>query len=356
MISQQSFYLTFQNQSKTYYASWSTIQLPKGGYYLVMKKQKTTAVIFEMIDQDKITGSFRLKTIQNDTLQPLYLSIEPVSPNTLFLSPLMPQSIRYRWTNKKFECVIQHDTSSSQTSSINQSSFPFQLKRITQSIQSFRLTHFSHSSKQLQSSDATQTGIQTQPFQSLGELYPGKQTKEGTFIVVNSAQQFIFKKIKEDEYIIGTYAEAFKSLFYFTFMNEIPNIDIIPGSPYFRVNVHRNIKHAASFQFIKGKIGYKIHIIENKSPTVKYVFNNWWIKVRENEYQSELVYCDESEADEFVFNGRRIEVVQNGKCINYIGIGDKRDDESYFLTLYPIDLLKLSLDVKFICVLDEEIL
>ena len=80
------------------------------------------------------------------------------------------------------------------------------------------------------------------------------------------------------------------------------------------------------------------------------------IKVRENEYQSELVYCDESEADEFVFNGRRIEVVQNGKCINYIGIGDKRDDESYFLTLYPIDLLKLSLDVKFICVLDEEIL
>ena len=26
----------------------------------------------------------------------------------------------------------------------------------------------------------------------------GKQTKEGTFIVVNSAQQFIFKKIKED--------------------------------------------------------------------------------------------------------------------------------------------------------------
>ena len=311
MISSTSIYLSFIDQSKTYYVSSSSQQLPKGGFYVVLKSKQSSAIAFEMEDQDKVTGSFRLKTSQYDTLQPLYLSVEPVSPNTLFLSPTKPQAIRYRWSNKKLQCIIQHETQTNSQSS-------------------------------------------TPSFQILGEIYAGKQTKEGTMIVVNSAQQFIFKKIKENNYIIGTYAEAFKSMFYVSFMNEIPNYDVIPGSTYFRVNIHRNIKHAVHFEFIKGTIGYKMKVIEKKSPTVKYLYNPWFIKLRKINFTNEFVYCDENEADEFVFTGGRIEIVENEKCINYIGIGNKRDDESYFLSIYPLELLKLSLDVKIVTILDDD--
>ena len=94
-------------------------------------------------------------------------------------------------------------------------------------------------------------------------------------------------------------------------------------------------------------------VVKKYSPTIKYQFDDWWIKVIKLQNQFELVFCQENEADEFHFDNGHISFVHNDKRQYCLSVGDKRDSDSYFLTLYPLHLLQLSLDVKFINILNN---
>ncbi|BFU20628.1 hypothetical protein EHI8A_010660 [Entamoeba histolytica HM-1:IMSS-B] len=319
-LRETSFYLSFIQQSRCYYASFHPKPRPGGGYYLIMQKFKTNAILFDTFDEDHLSQTFRLRVVDHQKrFQSLHLGIEPFSPNNLYLSSTHQPSIRFRLINKKFECLIQHESPQIGT---------------TENI--------------------TNSSVNDQ-FDVLGELYAGKQTKEGIMVVVNTAQHFLYKSNLSGIYGIGTYAVPFKPIHFISMINEIPNVDIIPGTVYFKACLHQNFEHSTLFKMEQGEIGVKFHVIWNNSPTMKTVSGDWWVKALGNgEGGNDIVFCEEQEANEFCISGGRLEVIENGKIRTYIGLGEKRDDESFFLTTYPLDLLTFKLEVKIIRYFDNQ--
>ncbi|KAL7715413.1 Galectin [Entamoeba marina] len=267
-----------------------------------------TAALFETFDEEKENQSFRLRLVDADgKLDGLCVCVEPYSSNNLYLSSKIQPSIRFRLRDKRMECLI-----------VNKDN----------------------------------TGKER--LEALGEIYTGKSVENGKLVVINCPQHFQYKEESTGIFRIGTYVAPFKPMHFIGLVNEIPNVDVIPGTTYFRACLHQNYEHSTLFKLEQGEIGNKFHGINNQSPTAQTIFGDWWIKVINLNDKPEIVFCEEEEADEFCLSGGRLEVIHDGKIRCFIGLGERRDTESYFMTTFPLDLLTIKLEVKAITFIENE--
>ncbi|ELP95010.1 hypothetical protein EIN_252140 [Entamoeba invadens IP1] len=306
MLSTKAFYICFSELNKTSFARVHPIVRPCGGYYMTMTYNKSEAILFETFDEDTESKTFRLRLVEPNktTKQTQYVNIDPFPPNNIYISTCVQLSVRFRLQNKRFECLVCQSLAPPP-------------EEMTKKISEY--------------------------FFSIGEVFSGKHTKYGQLVVINCAQHFLFKENLTGIFNIGTYAVPFKPIHYVALLNEIPNVDVIPGTPYFKAIIHQNFENSTCFKFKQGVFGFKIEAVWLNAPSAKTICGEWWLKVLDD---GNVVFGEEKEADEFCISGGRLDIIKDGKIRNFVGLGERRDEMSFFLATCPLDLLTFRLEIK----------
>ena len=80
---------------------------------------------------------------------------------------------------------------------------------------------------------------------------------------------------------------------YLTLINEIPNRDVIPGTPYFQTILHNKKHRKGILKFERNKEGETIlQLVNCSDSTARLIFGKWFLGI----VQNRVVWCDEKEA------------------------------------------------------------
>ncbi|BFU21860.1 hypothetical protein EHI8A_100200 [Entamoeba histolytica HM-1:IMSS-B] len=151
--------------------------------------------------------------------------------------------------------------------------------------------------------------------------------KNQNYFCINTP--LLFSKMSLSKEITLTSQLFGKDYFYLCLLNEIPNKDIIPGTPFFRVILHCKKQRRSVISVQRNENCEPIiRLIGTYDSTAKLVHGKWYLGL----YENSIVWGDES--DSIVIRQDKygkLNVLENGKCVGYVELGEKRDDESYYL-------------------------
>ncbi|ELP94797.1 hypothetical protein EIN_246910 [Entamoeba invadens IP1] len=118
--------------------------------------------------------------------------------------------------------------------------------------------------------------------------------------------------------------------FFLSLINEIPNVDVIPGTPYFRAILSLKKPRRVTLRFVRNEDCEQIIMCTGAFDyTTRLIFGKWYLSLSNNE----IVWCNEEKEALNIKRDKygRLCVVKDGKVNGFIVLGKQRDEESYFL-------------------------